>query len=70
VTSVASRIDDVRAARAPSNVYASNISRSGVPIRGSWKKWSMTNRVSNPAPSAVVAMSATRSKRLFWSVSG
>ena len=60
----------VRAAIAPSSVYASNISSSGGPMSGSWKKWSITKTVSKPLCSPATAIAATRSKSWLGSTSG
>ena len=52
------RTFDVRAAMADSKVYASNISWSGAPSMGSWKKWSITKTLSKPLVSAATAVAA------------
>ncbi len=53
----------VRAASAPSSVYASSIGWSGPPSGGSWKKWSITYTESNPDSSDEVARPAMWSNK-------
>ena len=57
MTIVPSLIRLVWPARKPSVAYASNIGDSGGgPVSRIWKKWSMTQRLSKPASSAVTAI--------------
>ena len=68
VTSVPSCTRSVRAASAPSSVYASRIGSSGPPSAGSCQKWSITHTDSNP-PCSAASASATVWSNISASVS-